>query len=126
MPTRSSYTRMPSTSSRSFFSAPTSTNTRSMRTVLEIAMIAPTNTAGTASRPNSRPAWYPSQTIAADWNAATNAGRGPSSSMRRRLNSSPMENSTRIIPTSDSAWTPPRSLTVAPGVYGPTRMPAMR
>ena len=97
-----------------------------MIVVLDIATIAPVKTLSSTVNPSDVPTAKPAHTIRLDWMSAVSEAAGPTRASRRRLNSSPSPNMSRMTPSSDRVSTTARSATSGIGTCGPTISPASR
>jgi hypothetical protein len=93
----------------------------------EMATAAPTNRLSRAVSPSSRsPARKPRENISPTSMTQVSAAPAPTRAMRRMLNSRPIENISRMTPSSDSVVTSCASATTPVGRCGPMISPAQR
>ena len=109
MAMRSSATSTPSTSSRRWPVTRWSSNARAMMVVLEMATMAPANRLTPALQPNACPRAKPHHSMTLVSMTAVRPALGPMAMSLRRLNDRPIENISRMMPSSESVTMTARS-----------------
>jgi hypothetical protein len=101
-----------------------SANALTMMVVLEMATAAPAYRLASTDQPSTRPASWPNQIMKLVSSTAMITTVQPARISRRKWNSSPSENMSRITPSSESVRTVASSATSGTGRCGPMMSPA--
>ena len=122
----SSTIRMPKTSrANSLRNSPIASNALAMIVVEEMDRTAPRKMASIRCHPSHWPASYPTRNMPAISTTAATTAAIPTSRSFRKLKCNPMENISRITPSSESVLIASSSVTrETGGVFGPIKMPA--